>query len=1050
MAIPVANAGPIQNVTIGATVQLTGAASSDADSDAITAYIWTWISRPAGSTAAISGNIVNPTFVPDLIGAYQVRLVVTAGGENSAPAATTINVAEVNVAPVVDAGPNVSSGVTVGVPFELTGASATDADGDTLTLLWSILSGPVGHAATLTNETTITPTLTTDVAGIYNVLLTADDGTESISDNRLITAVAANTAPVVNAGANINNAVVDQIVNLSGTATDADGDTLTLLWAILSAPDGSAASLTDATTLTPSFTPDLAGIYNILLTANDGAGGISDNLLVTASAANEAPIADAGPNTTATVGVLKTLDGSASSDPNGDPITYLWTVIEIPAGSSVVVSGLDTVSPSFTPDVVGLYVFRLVVRDINAASSTPAGLIVNTSAVNTAPTANAGLAQTVYFGDTVTLDGTGSSDPEGDPLVYIWTQLTGTTVTLDLTDPSQPTFVAPSVEGDIDFRMFVRDTSAAASPPSATRVTVLRPNAVPVADAGADQTVAANATVTISGSASSDADGDPLTYNWAQVSGIEVDAESYNTSTFVFTAPSPSIESVLQFKLVVNDGFDSSNSDYINITVGAAASDTKPPRIRITGPSSITIKQGSPYIEQGATAFDDFDGFVSTTVTGTIDTSVIGTYSIGYNAVDAAGNEAATVVRTVTVAPASAFKTHSTGDFHSAGLVRDDAPVDVTPELALSHIDGELLRVEWAQINPARGIFDFSLIDEKVNEAIAYGKKISFAVLDALVAPQWVKDSCVSYDYLFRDLPEVTPLPWDRNYQLFKRELLEALGAVYDGNPAITCFYFSYSAMSNGIEFHWRVDEAEYTAAGYTYAKLLQAAKDVLDMHVEHFPTTPIAIEGHTVFESKDLFEDLYDYGNSLIGNRVGVALWWLASRIVLNTSGNDAETVIWPIAVRAKQQNNSFIIGQTIGNFTNSPDRFDSGAGWTTEEAFTNERAFFSGGNTDGVSIDNWELWTADVENPSIVALMAGEVVVSTATVTITGITNESQAIKMYNDATDAVIFNGNVTFSNNSASVQVSVAAGTVFTGRWLGDNPPTTGTGIYGVTA
>jgi len=72
-----------------------------------------------------------------------------------------------------------------------------------------------------------------------------------------------------------------------------------------------------------------------------------------------------------------------------------------------------------------------------------------------------------------------------------------------------------------------------------------------------------------------------------------------------------------------------------------------------------------------------------------------------------------------------------------------------------------------------------------------------------------------------------------------------------------------------------------------------------------------------------------------------------------------------------------------------------------------------------------------------------------STAQVTITGITNGTHAIKLWNDATNAILFNGNLTFTDTTATTSLDVAAGTVFVGRWIGDNPPTTGTGIYGVT-
>jgi hypothetical protein len=191
-------------------------------------------------------------------------------------------------------------------------------------------------------------------------------------------------------------------------------------------------------------------------------------------------------------------------------------------------------------------------------------VVVNVKQVNQAPVANAGSNQSVNEGSTVSLSGSGSTDPDSDALTYKWTNTQG--ILLDLTDPAKPTFTAPEVTKNTDFTFYLQVSDGSLeSEVVKVVVNVKQVNQAPVANAGSNQSVNEGSTVSLSGSGSTDPDSDALTYKWTNTQGILLDLTDPAKPTF--TAPEVTEDTQYTFTLVVNDGQVDSPSDVVVITV---------------------------------------------------------------------------------------------------------------------------------------------------------------------------------------------------------------------------------------------------------------------------------------------------------------------------------------------------------------------------------------------------------------------------------------------------------------------------------------------------
>ena len=228
-----------------------------------------------------------------------------------------------------------------------------------------------------------------------------------------------NTAPVANAGAD-QSVPVGSVVNLDGSASsDIDSDPLTYSWNLIP-PAGSGAALNDGAATAPFFTADIAGVYTATLVVNDGTvNSVADSVTITVTRVNTPPVANAGVDQTIFAGTLAELDGSASSDADGDALSYSWALSR-PAGSAAVLSDSTIANPTFIADIAGLYSATLSVSDGTVSSDVDTVVIRASDPDLNAPPVLAPIADVTTAPNVLlTVTAVGSDPDSGDTLMYL-------------------------------------------------------------------------------------------------------------------------------------------------------------------------------------------------------------------------------------------------------------------------------------------------------------------------------------------------------------------------------------------------------------------------------------------------------------------------------------------------------------------------------------------------------------------------------------------------------------------------------------------------------
>ncbi|MEZ6038372.1 MAG: hypothetical protein R3F29_12890 [Planctomycetota bacterium] len=206
---------------------------------------------------------------------------------------------------------------------------------------------------------------------------------------------------------------------------------------------------------------------------------------------------------------------------------------------------------------------------------------------NTAPIAVAAGSATVVEGRVVRLDGTGSSDADGDRLSYRWVQTGGPTVTLDDPTAATPSFTAPDLVGDATVTFELQVTDGDAVRKDSVSITIRADDDAPVLDAGVDQTVIGGSGVQLRARAV-DPEAQSVTYQWRQTGGPTVVLSDANSAAPSFRAPDPVAGTTLTFEVVADDG-----SNRVLDTVTVVVAPNSAPEVAIAPVPSVPA--GAPF-----------------------------------------------------------------------------------------------------------------------------------------------------------------------------------------------------------------------------------------------------------------------------------------------------------------------------------------------------------------------------------------------------------------------------------------------------------------------
>ncbi len=376
-----ANQPPVASFTSSTAnlvASFNGSGSSDPDGT-ISSYAWNF-----GDNTTGTGATQQHTYAA--AGTYSVTLTVTdnAGATNAVTKPVTVTAA--NQPPVAS-----FTSSTANLVASFNGSGSSDPDGTISAYAWNFGDNTTGTGAT--------PQHTYAAAGTYSVTLTVTDnaGATNAVTKPVTVSAPANQPPV----ASFTSSTANLVASFNGSgSSDPDGTISSYAW--------NFGDNTTGTGATQQHTYAAAGTYSVTLTVTDNAGATNAvTKPVTVTAANQPPVASF---TSSTANLVASFNGSGSSDPDGTISAYAWNFGDNTTGTGA--------TPQHTYAAAGTYSVTLTVTDNAGATNAVTKPVTVTAAAGNQPPVAAFTSSSLDL--TVSVDGSGSSDPDGTIASYTW------------------------------------------------------------------------------------------------------------------------------------------------------------------------------------------------------------------------------------------------------------------------------------------------------------------------------------------------------------------------------------------------------------------------------------------------------------------------------------------------------------------------------------------------------------------------------------------------------------------------------------------------------